>query len=93
LDQNPDVEELSQLCRAADIVLEDWTASIRSICKACSEGTPHQGHDQDLKVPASWVESRVLGFASASRAALDQVLEQWLKNQQRQLRQLDLTLA
>lgn len=74
-----DVARLDQLADAAGLAMEDWTANFRVLCKACSEGTPHE-HDEnedDDQEPASWDDARRLGIAAGSRQALDDVLAAW----------------
>jgi hypothetical protein len=42
------------------VVVEDWTASVRMLCNACSLGLPGHEHDDD---PA-WVRERRIGVAA-----------------------------
>jgi hypothetical protein len=72
-----DVEELERLCGAGGIEIEDWTASLKNLCKACSEGRPHEGHDQELKAPGPWRTERRIGFAALALEALNAVLREW----------------
>ena len=72
-----EIEALDRACSEADIQFEDWTASLRSLCKACSEGRPHEGHDHELKESKAWEGSRRVGFAAVDLKALDAVLEAW----------------
>ncbi len=55
---------------------EDWSDSIRQLCRACSEGRPHQGHDQELE-SAAWSTTRRLGLASPNQRELEQLLHHW----------------
>ncbi|HEY6555911.1 MAG TPA: hypothetical protein VI072_01505 [Polyangiaceae bacterium] len=41
------VERLGELATARDLAAEDWSTSIRILCKACSEGSPAAEHDHD----------------------------------------------
>jgi hypothetical protein len=34
------LKELEHACELARVEIEDWTANIRNLCKACSEGRP-----------------------------------------------------
>jgi tetratricopeptide (TPR) repeat protein len=68
---------LERLCESAGIEIEDWTASLKSLCKACSEGRPHEGHDRELKEPVSWSKKRRVGFAALDLESLNGVLRQW----------------
>jgi TPR repeat len=60
------VQALEKICEQAHIPFEDWTASLKVLCKACSEGSPHENHDQELKEPRAWNGSRRIGFATVA---------------------------
>jgi TPR repeat len=87
-----DIEELERSCADAGIQIEDWTASLKSLCKACSEGRPHEGHDQELKESAAWASSRRIGFAALDLAALNSVLEAWAAEPGRWMAEVRCTL-
>jgi hypothetical protein len=87
-----DVEALEMLCDEVNITFEDWTASLRSLCKACSEGRPHEGHDQELKENLPWAPKRRIGFAALDRASLDGVLREWAAKAGRSLSDVQCTL-
>jgi hypothetical protein len=53
---------------------EDWTRSVRPMCKACSEGTPHELHDPASQV--EWTSERRFGLASSLREA-ERLLGAW----------------
>jgi hypothetical protein len=72
-----DVEELERACKQAQISMEDWSANMHSLCKACSEGRPHEGHDHELESPSTWSVRRRVGFAAEGADALVNVLRQW----------------
>lgn len=69
-----DVAALSATFEEHDRAVEDWTASIRRICRACSEGLPHD-HPAGAAV---WDPIRDLGVAGELDRALP-ILEQWAK--------------
>lgn len=71
-----DVEALEAIIRAGDGDAEDWTRNVRSICKACSEGRPHETHDHDGG-PAPWRTERRIGVAARSEGQVQQWLEAW----------------
>ena len=79
VDSPDEIAALDRVCGEAGIPFEDWTASLRSLCKACSEGRPHdhEGHDHELKESKAWVGSRRVGFAAVNQGTLDAVLEAW----------------
>lgn len=53
---------------------EDWTSSIRMLCKACSEGRVHQDHDPPLD---DWQREREFGLAAPVELARE-LLEGWV---------------
>jgi hypothetical protein len=85
-------EELEKLCAVAGVEIEDWTASLKNLCKACSEGRPHEGHDQELKQSKAWVTTRRIGFAAMDRESLDAVLREWVAKPGRQMLEIRCTL-
>ena len=86
------LQELKRACESADIEIEDWTSNLRNLCKACSEGRPHEGHDQELKESLPWAFSRRVGFAAISLESLNRVLEEWTGRPGRSVSQLSCTL-
>ncbi|NHA06458.1 tetratricopeptide repeat protein [Mucilaginibacter sp. HC2] len=68
------IDKLDELCHNANVEFEDWS-TIRILCKQCSEGTPHETHDHDLKAENN--DEHHIGFASISKDVLTQVLVQW----------------
>jgi hypothetical protein len=71
-----DIAVLERHCDEASIPFEDWTGSLRTLCKACSEGRPHEGHDHELK-EGDWDRARRVGFAAIDAVRLRTVLEGW----------------
>ena len=69
------VEELADLCDAEGGAAEDWTANMRQLCRACSEGSPHDTHDHAPEVPG-WQPARSVGLA-ADPAEIDRLLDRW----------------
>lgn len=70
-----DATDLNALTAALDTAQVDhevWTTNVRTLCKQCSEGTPHE-HDQ---MPA-WPDSHTLGISTTSPESARQVLERW----------------
>lgn len=70
------LDALEAACGAAGIEIEDWTSSIRILCKACSEGRAHEQHDHELKNDA-WKIERRIGLAWTDVAKVRELLEQW----------------
>ena len=42
------IEHLEKMCDDQDFGFENWTDNIGTICRQCSEGTPHEKHDREL---------------------------------------------
>lgn len=72
-DRDPDFKNLRARCGKAHIAVEDWTA-VEWLCQQCSEGTPHEKHDEKIKhVP----EEHLIAFAALSLEDLEAVLNSW----------------
>jgi hypothetical protein len=83
VDGPEDVEALELRCKESDIAFEHWTASIRNLCRACSEGRPHEGHDHELKESELWQRMRRVGFAAQGSDSLSAVLKGWADRRRR----------
>ncbi len=73
--ESPDQDSVANLERQAEdsgIFIEDWTGNIRTLCAQCSEGIPHDEHDNDLE--GVWVAERRLGLSSATEDAVRRLL-------------------
>lgn len=91
VDRPEDIEALNQACDQSGIAFEHWTASIRNLCKACSEGRPHEGHDHELKESHSWERIHRVGFAAQGEGSLTAVLKGW-QDRRRRVADLRCTL-
>ena len=60
---------------AAGMPFEDWTANVRTLCKACSEGIPHE-HAGDGEEAPAWNPARLVGLAALSYEEIEAILEQ-----------------
>jgi len=69
-----DVEALVDAGDGGGITVEDWTRTLRHLCKQCSEGVPHEEHDS---LPAEWDPRRHLGIAADSERDVLRLLEAW----------------
>src|SRR3984893_3381946 len=83
VDGPEDIEALDQACDQAGVAFEHWTASIRHLCRACSEGRPHEGHDHELKESHSWERIHRVGFAAQGEGSLTAVLKGWAGRRRR----------
>lgn len=52
---------------------EDWTGGVRMLCRACSEGRPHEEHDRELPYQAE----REVGVAAPPETRLERMLAGW----------------
>jgi tetratricopeptide (TPR) repeat protein len=86
------LKELERACEGAGLEMEDWTANIRNSCKACSEGRPHEGHDQELEEVQTWETKRRVGFAAVAADQLNALLDSWSTGDQRSVLELKCTL-
>lgn len=77
IESGADLEVLEELFSATQSHFEDWTQNTRTLCKACSEGRPHEQHDHDLK--HEWSAERRLGIAVYPGNDFEAVLSQWEK--------------
>lgn len=70
-----DLEELEVLFSETPHVFEDWTMNIRTLCKQCSEGEPHDHHDEELA--EEWASDRTLGIAVADGESINNLFDMW----------------
>lgn len=73
------VEALIQILSDRDMRAEDWTRNVRILCKACSEGDPHDHHDHDHGEAddGAWKPQRSLGVAAISLEDVQQACAAW----------------
>ncbi|MFC0679616.1 tetratricopeptide repeat protein [Lysobacter korlensis] len=70
-----DLRELLAACERAGVECEDWTYSVRMICKGCSEGSAHDEHE--VVEDPEWKDRRRLGLAAFEEGPVRYLLEQW----------------
>ena len=73
-----DIDDLLVACETAEMAAEDWTSSVRHLCKACSEGTPSEKHAHEHEPPA-WTPQRKVGVATKNPLRLVRVLRSWAR--------------
>jgi len=76
ISNDKDLDILKELLSKINSKFEDWTSTVRTICKQCSEGKPHEQHDHDLK-NNQWQPERFLGIATKQPELLNDKLHQW----------------
>ncbi len=75
----PDKEAMRSLAELAEkgtIAMEDWSASVHTLCRKCSEGVPHS-HDMEPEA-TEWNPARSIGLAATSSEQVEDFLEEWL---------------
>ncbi len=85
------VVELAELAAKLGGAAEDWSTSVRMICKACSEGRPHETHDTDGPRREG---AHHIGIAALDREHATRILLEWETNKDDvQVESLDDALA
>ncbi|MHB1187563.1 tetratricopeptide repeat protein [Thiobacillus sp.] len=75
VESDSDLDALTENFSATRSHFEDWTQNTRVLCKACSEGRPHEQHDHELET--GWSCERRLGIAIYPGDDIRQILNQW----------------
>jgi hypothetical protein len=65
---------LEEVALSLDGAAEDWSTSIRFLCKACSEGRPHRDHDSALAPSANGLPA---ALAARDEAHAEYILAIW----------------
>lgn len=77
-DSADDIAALEAITLPGIGMIEDWTATVRRLCRRCSYGTPHQHDDEAEAVEeGTWARGRDLGIAAQGRAAVETLLAMW----------------
>jgi hypothetical protein len=66
---------LETLCDGRQMHVEDWAANVQILCRACSEGRPHEQHDHENK--QQWKDMRRIAVAARDGNEVEAVLEAW----------------
>jgi hypothetical protein len=67
------IARLSEMATERGGAAEDWSSSLRMICKACSEGRPHEHHGVDLPTDGM----HLIGVAARGREHAAEILREW----------------
>jgi len=70
------VQALEALCEERGMAFEDWHASVNPICRACSEGRPHERHEHEIRAK-EWNPERLIGIGARRPEEVEAVLEAW----------------
>jgi tetratricopeptide (TPR) repeat protein len=68
------LHELARIAADQEGSAEDWSTSVRMLCKACSEGRPHADHDT-AQVVAEGLH--LIGIAARDRRHATRILSAW----------------
>ena len=72
---NAQIDALVQL-HSNELQIEDWS-TVRMLCRQCSEGRPHEHHDQDQRLSSEVRPTRQIAFAAASEERVRDALMAW----------------
>jgi hypothetical protein len=75
-DDEAALTRLVMLCDARKLPVEDWAESVTTLCKACSEGRPHEQHDHS-GAPSTWDRERLIAIAARDGNDVEAVLKEW----------------
>jgi tetratricopeptide (TPR) repeat protein len=69
------MDALETLAFERGMAAEDWTTSLHRLCKACSEGRPHDRHDHDGGEPAG--ATHRIAIAAKTKTDAKRLLKDW----------------
>lgn len=70
-----DLDALAKLADEHDLAAEDWSTSLHMLCKACSEGEPHEQHDHEREGEVEGPHR--VAIAAPDEAEVVALLEHW----------------
>ncbi|HEV3073459.1 MAG TPA: tetratricopeptide repeat protein [Thermoanaerobaculia bacterium] len=70
---------IATLDRLPDVTAEDWTSSIELLCRACSEGRPHDHHDHAPPAATPWKPERLVGIAARKPGPAQEAIADWCR--------------
>ncbi|MCB1037286.1 MAG: tetratricopeptide repeat protein [Acidobacteria bacterium] len=84
------IEALKELAEASSLSAEDWSTSIRVLCKACSEGRPDPTHTHGCGEE----RDRRIAIAAPTQGAAEDLMDRWVRQSQGvEVRSLELGLG
>ena len=69
-----DIDALEHIGERSGVVVEDWSRTIRNLCKKCSEGVPHEAHAYEAP---PWDADHRIGLSAKSQDQASRVLLEW----------------
>lgn len=73
--ESDDIAALEEICENFDVELEDWSATVRSLCHECSTGSQDPAHAE--RHPPQDTRERIIGLAGDNPGAVREVLHRW----------------
>jgi tetratricopeptide (TPR) repeat protein len=73
--EDDDLVVLDRLLDAKGCSFEEWSRTVRILCRQCSEGHPHETHDHELA--PEWSAHRVVAIAARPGVAVSELLVEW----------------
>ncbi|HEY7311785.1 MAG TPA: tetratricopeptide repeat protein [Gemmataceae bacterium] len=73
------IVELARIAAELEGSAEDWSTSVRILCRACSEGRPHTDHDSEAAPPKG---AHTIGIAARDREHATTILNTWESNRE-----------
>lgn len=71
-----EIDEFEEFLEEHGMTSEDWTTNYRVICRACSEGIPHQEHDAENE--SVWVSEHEIGIGAPAEEMLRDAIHEWV---------------
>lgn len=84
--EQSDIDALEKQFEAQDIICENWTTNYRILCKACSEGRPHDEHDHEGE--KEWSTEHEIAIAASSQKEIESILNEWKNDSTRIVNEL-----
>lgn len=81
--EQEDIEALEEMLSDKDMLSEDWTTDYRLLCKACSEGRPHDEHDHDVE--PEWTPEHEIAVAARSLKEIEAIANRWANGVSRRI--------
>lgn len=73
-----DLDALRAHCEAERVAMENWSETLHTLCKACSEGRPFADGNHNHDEPAHTGDSWRLGIAALEAGQARRALDAWL---------------
>lgn len=85
-----EIDELEEFLEEHGMISEDWTTNYRVICRACSEGRPHQEHDAENE--SVWVSEHEIGVGAPSEEMLRDAIQERVNTNRTMIKGIECVL-